>query len=112
MNPGVETQKASDGLKAGAAWPPQIPDHELLRRIGRGSYGEVWLARSILGRYRAIKILARAEFSDTKGWDREFSGLRNFEPISRAHPNQLAVYHVGRKEEQGCFYYVMELADD
>jgi serine/threonine protein kinase len=26
-----------------------IPDHELLRRIGRGSYGEVWLARSVVG---------------------------------------------------------------
>jgi len=28
--------------------PPAIPDHELLRRIGGGSYGEVWLARNKL----------------------------------------------------------------
>ena len=26
--------------------PPVIPDYDLLQRIGRGSYGEVWLARN------------------------------------------------------------------
>ena len=25
---------------------PAIPDHTLLRRIGKGSYGEVWLSRN------------------------------------------------------------------
>ena len=33
---------------------PDIPDHQLLRRIGGGSYGEVWLARSVMGTYRAV----------------------------------------------------------
>src|SRR5213592_3220598 len=28
---------------------PQIPDYELVRCIGRGSYGDVWLARNVLG---------------------------------------------------------------
>src|SRR6184192_2715298 len=32
---------------------PFIPDFQLLRRIGQGSYGEVWLARNIVGTYRA-----------------------------------------------------------
>jgi len=27
---------------------PSIPDHELLRCIGRGAYGAVWLARNVM----------------------------------------------------------------
>jgi hypothetical protein len=37
--------------------PPDIPEHELLRRIGAGSYGEVWLTRSVTGAHRAVKII-------------------------------------------------------
>ena len=42
--------------------PPKIPDHELLRCIGQGSYGEVWLARSVLGEFRAIKVVYQKTF--------------------------------------------------
>src|SRR5213594_327897 len=38
-------------LPANARDIPCIPDLELLRCIGHGSYGEVWLARNILGTY-------------------------------------------------------------
>jgi hypothetical protein len=41
---------------------PAVPDHELLRCIGRGSYGEVWLARNVMGAYRAVKVVYRATF--------------------------------------------------
>ncbi|MCL4181808.1 MAG: protein kinase, partial [Verrucomicrobia bacterium] len=34
------------------------------------------------------------------------------EPISRSHPSQVAIHHVGQNTEQGYFYYVMDLADD
>src|SRR3989442_8942923 len=37
--------------------PPSIPDHELLRRIGAGSYGQVWLARRATRSPRAVKMV-------------------------------------------------------
>ena len=40
---------------------PIIPGYALLRCIGRGSYGEVWLARDSAGSYRAVKVVYRRE---------------------------------------------------
>ena len=91
--------------------PPSIPDYELLRRIGRGSYGDVWLARNVLGQFRAVKIIYRQRFADPRPFEREFEGIQRFEPISRSHPSQLHILHVGKNDAEGCFYYVMELAD-
>jgi len=91
---------------------PDIPDLELLRCIGRGSYGEVWLARNIVGTYRAVKIINRKAFRDEETFEQEFSGLRRFEPVSREHDGFVAILHVGRNRSNGFFYYVMELADN
>src|SRR5262245_12539736 len=91
---------------------PAIPDLELLRCIGRGSYGEVWLARNILATYRAVKIVNRKVFRDEEAFEREFLGLQRFEPVSREHNGFVAILHVGRNRADGFFYYVMELADD
>jgi len=88
---------------------PVIADHDLLRVIGRGSYGEVWLARSVLGAYRAVKIIRRMSFDHDRPFDREFEGIQKFEPISRLHESQVNILHVGRGD--GYFYYVMDLAD-
>ncbi len=95
------------------AQQPRVPDYQLIRRIGAGAYGEVWLAQNTFGELRAVKIVWRREFGDDeRPFQREFEGIRKFEPISRSHPSQLAILHVGKNEEAGCFYYVMELADD
>src|SRR6266404_8351363 len=91
---------------------PCIPDHRLLRVIGRGSYGEVWLARSVTGAYRAVKVVYRRSFEQERPYEREFRGIQRFEPISRAHESHVDVLHVGRNDADGYFYYVMELADD
>jgi WD40 repeat protein len=89
-----------------------IPDHQLLRCIGRGSYGTVLLARNSLGAYRAVKIVYRKSFSDQRPFERELSGIRKFEPVSRSHEGFVDVLHVGINEAEGYFYYVMELGDD
>lgn len=92
--------------------PLRVPDHELVRRIGVGSYGEVWLARNVVGTWRAIKIVRRSRFDSDRPYDREFNGIQKFEPISRGHPGQVDILHLGRNDTEGYFYYVMELADD
>ncbi|MEM6910393.1 MAG: bifunctional serine/threonine-protein kinase/formylglycine-generating enzyme family protein [Verrucomicrobiota bacterium] len=92
--------------------PPEIPDHRVLRMIGHGAYGEVWLARGLTGSLRAVKVIYREDFHDEESFEREFEGIREFEPISRHHPGLVDVLHVGRNAAEGFYYYVMELGDD
>ncbi len=90
-----------------------MPDHEVLRRIGRGSYGEIWLARALAtGAWRAVKIVWRENFDSERSFRREFEGMSVFEPISRSHGGFVDILQVGRNDALGFFYYVMELADD
>jgi len=72
----------------------------------------VWLARNAIGGYHAVKIVERARFAGAEPFDREFRGVQKFMPISRGHPGWVPILHVGRNEEAGCFFYVMEAADD
>lgn len=92
--------------------PPRIPDHELSACIGEGSYGEVWLARSVSGAWRAVKIVYRSKFESDRPYEREFAGILKFEPISRTHESQVNILHVGRNDAESYFFYIMELADD
>jgi WD40 repeat protein len=103
-----ETTRTTD-----AANRPAVPDYELLRRVGTGAYGEIWLAQSTAtGVLRAVKIVWRHNFEEERPFQREFEGIQRFERISREHPSQLALFHIGRNDAAGYFYYVMELADD
>jgi serine/threonine protein kinase len=89
-----------------------IPDYTLLKRIGSGAYGEVWLAQSVTGALRAVKIVWREDFEHTRTFHREFLGIQQFEPISRGHPCLVHILHVGWNENRGFYYCVMELGDD
>jgi hypothetical protein len=90
---------------------PDVPDHELLRRIGGGSYGEVWMARTAVGTLRAVKVVHRCTFERDEHFEREFKGMQKFEPISRSHDGLVDILQIGRNDQAGYFYYVMELAD-
>src|SRR5262245_57544718 len=81
--------------------PPAIPEYALIRLIGRGSYGEVWLARNAFGTYRALKIVHEKSFRNRRPFEREFKGVQKFEPISRLHDGLVDVLHVGHNDAAG-----------
>lgn len=91
---------------------PTVPEHELVRLIGSGSSGQVWLARNSMGFFRAVKIVYESSFRHRRPFDREYSGILKFEPVSRLHEGFVDILQVGRNDAFGYFYCVMELADD
>lgn len=92
--------------------PPAIRDHETIRMIGRGAFGEVWMARSVTGVLRAVKVIWREDYDQPEGFEREFEALKHYEPVSRKGPGLVPILQVGRSDTEGFYYYVMELADD
>ena len=103
---------APDEQTPAAAAPPPVPDHQLLRPIGGGAGGQVWLARNALGTYRAVKIVFEKSTRHKLPFSGELDGVTKFEPISRQHDGLVDILHVGGGTAAGYFYCVMELADD
>ena len=88
--------------------PAHIGKFEILRRIGKGAMGEVFLARdTILGREVAIKtILASSSFGE------EAKARFQREAKSTAvlnHPNIVTVYEFG--EDEGLHFLAMEFLE-
>ena len=90
--------------------PPDVPDYECLRCIGSGAYGDVWIAKSVSGAYRAVKVVRRDRFQDDRPFEREFEAVQKYEGVSRQHPALIDILHVGRRHDE-FFYYAMYLAD-
>ena len=107
----------SDSAGSGPAANPsgdatEQSDYQILHLIGRGAYGEVFLAKDRQGKYRAVKVIFRESFDHDRPFEREYEGIRRFEIISRSYPDQIQIFAVGRRQEPQQFYYIMELADD
>jgi serine/threonine protein kinase len=116
MNSDPPTDPPRDGTNPfgdpGAHAPPAELDYELVRLIGRGAYGDVWLVRDRSGNYFACKVVYRESFSYARPYEREYEGIQKFEPVSRSNESQVKILHTGRRDAAGYFFYIMELADD
>ncbi len=82
----------------------EIPDYELLKFLGRGGFGEVYLGRHrIHGEFSAVKIFAKRRAA-------ELDGVRAYKQRAQPNSNLVPIEHVGELAE--AYYYVMPLADD
>jgi eukaryotic-like serine/threonine-protein kinase len=92
--------------------PPQVPDYDLMRLIGEGGFGRVWLAANqTTGRLCAIKLIPLRRSGTTDAAGREIMSLTRLESnLGHRHPNLLGIHHVGKTTEY--LFYVMDLADD
>ena len=91
--------------------PPDIPDYDLIRMIGKGSFGQVWIALDATGSPCALKIIYKGESEETVFW-KEFEGVRNYLPVSRSNLGLVTILHVGKDPANSFYYYTMELADN
>lgn len=107
-HPPVVTAAPTEGAQPG---PPTVPNHQLLRCIGKGAYGEVWLARDDIGVFHAVKLVFRTTFPDRVPYEREYRGVLQYTSLSRTHHGLVQILDLGRDNAAGFFYYVMELAD-
>ena len=92
--------------------PPQVPDYELIRPIGEGGFGRVWLAANqTTGRLRAVKLIPLRRSGTTDAAGREIVSLTRLEAnLGHRHQNLLSIHHVGKTADY--LFYVMDLADD
>lgn len=91
---------------------PSIPDYELIRPIGEGGFGRVWMATNrITGHLRAVKVIPLRDSARTGAAGREIMSITRLEANMRSQAaNLLHIHHVGKTDAH--LFYVMDLADD
>ena len=106
-----KTFGGEDAIPRNNITKPRINDYQLIRVIGHGSFGEVWIALDATGTPCALKVIYKGDSEDKLFW-KEFDGVKNYLPLSRSNLGLVTILHVG-KDPQGLFYYyTMELADN
>jgi hypothetical protein len=86
----------------------RVGSYTLEKKLGEGSFGEVWRARhAMLRRPTAVKLLLpeRTAGESLVRFEREVQITSTL-----THPNTIAIYDFGRTRE-GLFYYAMEYVE-
>jgi len=93
-------------LRRAAYEARQLNQYRLVRKLGSGGMGEVYLAEhSLLKRLCALKLIRPEGAGDAVNLGRFEREVRTTARLS--HPNIIEIFDYGRTEE-GTFYYVME----
>ncbi len=110
-NPAPSDATQTVGLPSKARLPsgpiPLIPDYHLIKAIGRGTFGTVWLAEETMaGVFRAIKVLdppAKPTATDAiRGderaprIDRELDGIHAYQAHTKDHPHLVRILKTGQ----------------
>src|SRR5262249_16839330 len=95
-----------NGLRAELHEARKFGQYQLVRKLGEGGMGEVYLAEhALLKRPCALKLIKPDSGADPMAlarFEREVQSAARL-----AHPNTIEIYDYGHTED-GTFYYVME----
>jgi serine/threonine protein kinase/Tfp pilus assembly protein PilF len=107
---GSGVEEASRLLRKGdsqAAAGDKIGSYVIVRSLGTGGMGEVYLAKDKLGRMVALKLLNRRFQEDQSGIARFQQEAQSL--LALNHPNIVTVYDIGR--EDSVYYIASELVE-
>ena len=101
----------------GAPPPKKTPEeivagkgYSLLRKIGEGGCGRVWLTRNPDATFCALKIVPRRSETDGLAYEREITALKRLKAFSVESPCIINIYDIIKHDE--FVAYTMALADD
>src|SRR5689334_19338673 len=76
-----------------------VPGYTLIRELGRGAMGVVWLAQTESGFERALKVINLTQ----RGGKKEYRGLRTIKQRKLLHGNLLTLIDYWLKDDDGKF---------
>ena len=103
-----ETKPSDEGSKPSGKGTSQLGKYKLLKKLGQGGMGEVYLGEDTkLGRQAAIKVLSKALAGKGDFVERFYREARSMAKMN--HDNAVSVYDVD--QDNGIHYVAMEFVD-